>query len=66
MKITEPPSPPQDAQLLADMKDMRRAISFAAQLLRDELGPGGLMQDESESAKYGWESDGWSRPLLFR
>jgi len=60
VKLTGPPSIPQEdpadrqAALLADLKDMRRAVSFASRLLRDELGPGGLMEDEPEPAKKTW------------
>ena len=41
-------------QSLADLQDMQRAVGFAAQLLRDELGPGGLMEREPDAAKAVW------------
>lgn len=38
----------------ADLQDMIRAVGFGAQLLRDELGPGGLMERESEALRANW------------
>lgn len=40
--------------LEADLEAMRRALTFAAQILRDELGPGGFMQAEPQSARETW------------
>lgn len=38
----------------SDLEDMERAISFAVTLLKDELGPGGIIVDEPESVKESW------------
>jgi hypothetical protein len=40
--------------VMSDLEQMRQAIGFATKLLRDELGPGGLVQDEPESVRATW------------
>lgn len=37
-----------------DLRDMVRAVKFSADLLRTELGPGGLMERESEALRASW------------
>lgn len=39
---------------MTDLDDMTRAINFAASVLRDELGPGGMTEDLSESGRQVW------------
>lgn len=31
---------------MSELEDMFRAVRFAAKLLRDELGPGGIAEDQ--------------------
>lgn len=38
-----------------DLDDMNRALRFAAKILRDELGPGGIMQGESSRDQAIWD-----------
>ena len=37
-----------------DLRDMTRAVEFGAQLLRTELGPGGLMSEELDTVRKIW------------
>lgn len=39
-----------------DLESMGRALTFAAYLLRCELGPGGIVEKEPESVKAAWQS----------
>jgi hypothetical protein len=37
-----------------DLRQMRSALAFAVKLLRDEMGPGGLVEREPDSVRATW------------
>lgn len=53
IKPPAPPPPPTDV-VQSDLHDMIRAVGFGADLLRTELGPGGLMERQPETSRAVW------------
>lgn len=37
-----------------DLREMRSALAFAVKLLRDEMGPGGLVEREPKAVRATW------------
>lgn len=54
IKLPPPPPPPPAEAVPSDLRDMARAVGFAAYLLQTELGPGGLMERESGALRANW------------
>lgn len=52
--IKLPPPPPPPPPPPSDLGNMRSALAFAAKLLRDEMGPGGLVEREPDAVRVTW------------